>query len=86
MIIKSIWHLRYYLYYCTLKVGRSGGQARAYSVNQVAPKGKVAMLTRVAGGQKTIITWQDAPDDLFYKASGQTKKVRVCYCLMWLYL
>ena len=48
-------------------------------MNQVAPKGKVAMLTRVAGGQKTIITWQDAPDDLFYKASGQTKKVRY-YC------
>lgn len=58
------------------KVGRSGGQARAYSVNQVAPKGKVAMLTKTAGGQKTIISWQDAPDDLFYKASGQQKKMR----------
>jgi len=58
------------------KVGRSGGQARAYSVNQVAPKGKVAMLTRTAGGGKTIVTWQDAPDDLFYKAGGQTKKMR----------
>jgi len=58
------------------KVGRSGGQARAYSVNQVAPKGKVAMLTRTAGGQKTIISWQDAPDDLFFKANKQAKKMR----------
>jgi hypothetical protein len=58
------------------KVGRSG-QARSYSVNQVAPKGKVATLTRVgAGGQKTVVSWQDAPDDLFYRASPQTKKVR----------
>ena len=60
------------------KLGRSGGsgtQTRTYSVNQVAPKGKIAMLTRVPGGQKTVISWQDAPDDLFYKATAQTKKV-----------
>ena len=37
--------------------------------------GKIATLTRVAGGQKTVISWQDAPDDLFYRASPQTKKV-----------
>jgi len=60
------------------KLGRSGGgtQTRTYSVNQVAPKGKIAMLTRVPGGQKTVISWQDAPDDLFYRASAQTKKMR----------
>ena len=57
------------------KVGRSG-QARSYSVNQVAPKGKVATLTRVgAGGHRTVLSWQDAPDDVFYRASPQTKKV-----------
>jgi len=58
------------------KVG--GGQHRAYSVNQVTPKGtrKIATLTRVAGGQKTVISWQDAPDDLFYRAGAKTKKTR----------
>ncbi len=57
------------------KVGRSG-QARSYSVNQVAPKGKVATLTRVgAGGHRTVLSWQDAPDDVLYRASPQTKKV-----------
>jgi len=64
------------------KVGKGGkvggGQTRAYSVNQVTPKGtrKIATLTRVAGGQKTVISWQDAPDDLFYRASPTTKKTR----------
>ena len=30
----------------------------------------------MAGGQKTVISWQDAPDDLFYRAGAKTKKVR----------
>ena len=44
--------------------------------------GKIATLTRVAGGQKTVISWQDAPDDLFYRASPTTKKVRtvILFC------
>jgi len=61
------------------KMGKTGGgQQRSYSVNQVAPKGtrKIATLTRIAGGQKTVISWQDAPDDLFYKAGAKTKKTR----------
>ena len=33
-------------------------------------------MTRVAGGQKTVISWQDAPDDLFYRAGAKTKKVK----------
>jgi len=58
------------------KHGRSGTQTRNYSVNQVAPKGKIATLTRINGGEKTIVTWQDAPDDLFYRASPKIKKMR----------
>merc|ERR1719266_1164525 len=61
------------------KIGKTGGtQQRNYSVNQVTPKGtrKIATLTRVAGGQKTVISWQDAPDDLFYRAGAKTKKTR----------
>jgi len=58
------------------KVGK--GQSRGYSINQVSPKGtrKIATLTRVAGGQKTVISWQDAPDDLFFRAGAGTKKTR----------
>ena len=54
---------------------RTGTQTRTYSVNQVAPKGKFATMARGAGGQKTVISWQDAPDDHFYRASKETKKV-----------
>jgi len=58
--------------------GRTGGTQRAYSVNQVTPKGtrKMATLTRVPGGHKNVISWQDAPDDLFYRAGANTKKMR----------
>lgn len=60
------------------KGNKTGGTQRPYSVNQVAPKGtrKIATLTRVPGGQKTVISWQDAPDDLFYRAGTETKKTR----------
>ena len=33
-------------------------------------------MTRMAGGQKTVISWQDAPDDLFFRATTAAKKVR----------
>jgi len=58
------------------KVGKQ--QSRAYSVNQVTPKGarKIATMTRMAGGQKTVISWQDAPDDLFFRATPTAKKTR----------
>merc|ERR1739842_241167 len=63
---------------CTRRGHMRRSQQRNYSVNQVAPKGtrKIATLTRVAGGQKTVISWQDAPDDLFYRAGAKTKKTR----------
>ena len=32
-------------------------------------------MTRMAGGQKTVISWQDAPDDLFFRATAAAKKV-----------
>ena len=32
-------------------------------------------MTRMAGGQKTVISWQDAPDDLFFRSTPASKKV-----------
>ena len=44
--------------------------------------GKIATMTRMAGGQKTVISWQDAPDDLFFRATAAAKKVsKVTLCL-----
>ena len=33
-------------------------------------------MTRMSGGQKTVISWQDAPDDLFFRSTPTAKKVR----------
>jgi len=44
--------------------------------NIVPPKGRVATLTRIQGGQRQVISWMDAPDDVYYKATAVTKKLR----------
>ena len=44
--------------------------------NIVPPKGRVATLTRIQGGQRQVISWMDAPDDVYYKATAKTKKLR----------
>lgn len=44
--------------------------------NIVQPKGRVATLTRIQGGQRQVISWMDAPDDVYYKATPSTKKLR----------
>merc|ERR1719266_2608136 len=44
--------------------------------NIVPPKGRVATLTRIQGGQRQVISWMDAPDDVYYKATANTKKLR----------
>ena len=33
-------------------------------------------MTKMSGGQKTVISWQDAPDDLFFRSTPTAKKVR----------
>ena len=56
------------------KVQRTDG--RQHVPNVVPPKGRVATLTRIQGGQRHVISWMDAPDDVFYKATPTTKKLR----------
>ncbi|XP_040569391.1 metastasis-associated protein MTA3 [Lepeophtheirus salmonis] len=56
------------------KVLRPDG--RQHIPNVVPPKGRVATLTRIQGGHKQVISWMDAPDDVFYKATITTKKLR----------
>jgi len=56
------------------KLQRTDG--RQHVPNVVPPKGRVATLTRIQGGQRHVISWMDAPDDVFYKATPNTKKLR----------
>ncbi len=61
------------------KIQRTGGAAgRSHIPNMVPPKGRVATLTRIqgSGGQRQVISWMDAPDDVYYKATKNTKKLR----------
>lgn len=46
---------------------------------QVIPKARVATFTRIHGGQRHVISWMDAPDDVFYKATPHIKKLRRKY-------
>lgn len=52
------------------------GGGRGHVPNVVPPKGRVATLTRIQGGHKQVISWMDAPDDVYYKATANTKKLR----------
>ena len=56
------------------KLQRTDG--RQHIPNVVPPKGRVATLTRIQGGQRQVISWMDAPDDVFYKATPSTKRWR----------
>ena len=47
------------------------------NISGITVTGKIATMTRMAGGQKTVISWQDAPDDLFFRATPTAKKVSV---------
>jgi metastasis-associated protein MTA len=54
------------------------GMGRGHIPNHVPPKGRVATLTRIhgSGGPRQVISWMDAPDDVYYKATAVTKKLR----------
>ena len=54
----------------------AGDGGRGHVPNMVPPKGRVATLTRIHGGHKQVISWMDAPDDVYYKATADTKKIR----------
>jgi hypothetical protein len=33
-------------------------------------------MTRMSGGQRHVISWTDAPDEVFFKANNAIKKIR----------
>ncbi|XP_048517810.1 uncharacterized protein LOC125502364 isoform X1 [Dendroctonus ponderosae] len=54
--------------------GLSGPMPR--QVAQVNGKPKIAQMTRSGSGRKQVISWMDAPDDLYFKATEHSKKIR----------
>lgn len=51
--------------------GISGPMPR--QVAQVNGKPKIAQMTRSGSGRKQVISWMDAPDDLYFKATEHCK-------------
>lgn len=37
---------------------------------------RIATMTRMSGGQRHVISWTDAPDEVFFKANSSIKKIR----------
>jgi hypothetical protein len=42
-------------------------------VNHLNGKTKIATMTRVGSGRKQVISWTDAPDDMYFRATDNTK-------------
>ncbi|CAH2002870.1 unnamed protein product [Acanthoscelides obtectus] len=45
-------------------------------VAQINGKPKIAHVTRTAAGRKQVISWMDAPDDVYFRATEGNKKIR----------
>lgn len=45
-------------------------------VAHVNGKPKIAQMTRTGSGRKQVISWMDAPDDLYFRATENSKKMR----------
>ncbi|XP_065166932.1 metastasis-associated protein MTA3 isoform X2 [Atheta coriaria] len=45
-------------------------------VSLINGKPKIAHMTRTGSGRKQVISWMDAPDDLYFRATENSKKIR----------
>ncbi|XP_017781721.1 PREDICTED: metastasis-associated protein MTA3 isoform X2 [Nicrophorus vespilloides] len=45
-------------------------------IAQINGKPKIAHMTRTGSGRKQVISWMDAPDDLYFRATDSSKKMR----------
>ncbi|KAK7863307.1 hypothetical protein R5R35_004379 [Gryllus longicercus] len=45
-------------------------------INHLNGKTKIATMTRSGSGRKQVISWMDAPDDVYFRSTEGTKKMR----------
>ncbi|CAG9859444.1 unnamed protein product [Phyllotreta striolata] len=45
-------------------------------IAQINGKPKIAQMTRTGSGRKQVISWMDAPDDVYFRATEANKKIR----------
>ncbi|XP_025834946.1 metastasis-associated protein MTA3 isoform X2 [Agrilus planipennis] len=54
----------------------SSGQVLPRQIAQINGKPKIAHMTRTGTGRKQVISWMDAPDDVYFRATEGSKKIR----------
>ncbi|XP_018561767.1 metastasis-associated protein MTA3 [Anoplophora glabripennis] len=52
------------------------GQPLPRHIAQINGKPKIAHMTRTGSGRKQVISWMDAPDDVYFRATEGSKKMR----------
>lgn len=51
------------------------GQALPRHISHLNGKPKIAHMTRTSSGRKQVISWMDAPDDVYFRATDGSKLV-----------
>lgn len=49
------------------------GQVLPRHIAQINGKPKIAHMTRTGSGRKQVISWMDAPDDVYFRATEGNK-------------
>jgi metastasis-associated protein MTA len=49
------------------------GQVLPRHISQINGKPKIAHMTRTGSGRKQVISWMDAPDDVYFRATEGSK-------------
>lgn len=44
-----------------------------HGISQMNGKPKIAQMTRTGSGRKQVISWMDAPDDVYFRATDGSK-------------
>ncbi|CAH1363673.1 hypothetical protein MTP99_000012 [Tenebrio molitor] len=52
------------------------GQVLPRHISQINGKPKIAHMTRTGSGRKQVISWMDAPDDVYFRATEGSKRAR----------
>ncbi|KAK9712334.1 ELM2 domain [Popillia japonica] len=52
------------------------GQTLPRHISQINGKPKIPHMTRIGSGRKQVISWMDAPDDVYFRATENSKKMR----------
>lgn len=62
-------------YAAVMAAAMVSGQTLPRHIAQINGKPKIAHMTRSGSGRKQVISWMDAPDDVYFRATEGSKYV-----------